>query len=270
MRAGGHFIGYITLGERVRGLPLVTEELEMLKTIGDQAAAGLLNLRLSGRLQAAKEMEAFQTISALFVHDLKNLASKLSLLMQNFSVHYDNPEFRADALHAISQSVEKLNTLCGRLSVMRQGVEIDPVETDLNDVVSKTIGDLKGLVKAPVVDSLNTVPRISMDPAQIQKVLTNLFLNAGDATQNGGDICVTTGTLNGWVVLTVSDTGCGMSKAFVDQSLFRPFQTTKDTGTGIGLFHAKMIVEAHQGRLEVESEEGKGTTFRVLLPIGRA
>jgi hypothetical protein len=69
------------------------------------------------------------------------------------------------------------------------------------------------------------------------------------------------------VELSVKDNGCGMSKEFVEQSLFRPFKTTKATGTGIGLFQSKMIVEAHNGRMEVESREGEGSTFRVLLPV---
>jgi signal transduction histidine kinase len=78
---------------------------------------------------------------------------------------------------------------------------------------------------------------------------------------------VTTEHQDGFIVLSVSDNGCGMSKEFVQNSLFRPFQTTKKQGMGIGLYHSKMIVEAHGGRMEVESEEGKGTTMRVLLPI---
>jgi len=65
----------------------------------------------------------------------------------------------------------------------------------------------------------------------------------------------------------VADNGCGMSQDFLNRSLFRPFQSTKKTGVGIGMFQSKMIVEAHGGRIEVESEQGKGSTFRVLLPI---
>ena len=81
-----------------------------------------------------------------------------------------------------------------------------------------------------------------------------------------GEICVTTACLHGWAVLSVQDTGCGMSREFMEQSLFQPFRTTKRQGLGIGLFQSKTIVEAHQGKIEVESEEGKGSTFRMLLP----
>ena len=78
---------------------------------------------------------------------------------------------------------------------------------------------------------------------------------------------VETSQNNGWAVLSVSDNGCGMNPEFLNHSLFRPFQTTKKNGLGIGLFQSKMIVEAHRGRIQVESQPGKGTTFRIILPI---
>jgi signal transduction histidine kinase len=118
-----------------------------------------------------------------------------------------------------------------------------------------------------LVKELRPLPKVRLDPAQIQKVLTNLVLNAREALGPGGTIRVETSRRNGWVVLGVSDNGCGMSAEFIQRSLFRPFQTTKKKGIGIGMFHSKMIVEAHRGRIEVESEPGKGTAFRVLLPI---
>ena len=67
--------------------------------------------------------------------------------------------------------------------------------------------------------------------------------------------------------MSVSDNGCGMTPEFMDKSLFRPFQTTKQDGFGIGLFHSKMIIEAHHGKIEVDSRPGGGTTFRVILPM---
>jgi signal transduction histidine kinase len=76
-----------------------------------------------------------------------------------------------------------------------------------------------------------------------------------------------TGSRPGWVWVSVADNGAGMSPEFVNQSLFRPFRSTKKGGIGIGMFLSKMIVEAHQGRIEVESQLGKGTVFKVLLPL---
>ena len=90
----------------------------------------------------------------------------------------------------------------------------------------------------------------------------------GVAGEFGGvEIQVETSRRNGWAVLTVADTGPGMNPEFMRNSLFRPFQTTKKKGIGIGMFLSKIIVEAHSGKIEVESEPGKGTTFRVLLPM---
>jgi signal transduction histidine kinase len=106
-----------------------------------------------------------------------------------------------------------------------------------------------------------------LDSEQIQKVLVNLVLNANDATGIDGKIAVSTAHRNEWAILAVTDNGAGMSKEFIAHSLFQPFQTTKSKGLGIGLFHSKTIIEAHQGRIEVESEPGHGSTFRVLLPI---
>ncbi len=111
------------------------------------------------------------------------------------------------------------------------------------------------------------MPKLSLDPEQIQKALTNLLLNAKEAIGDGEEIRVTTGRQDGWVELTVIDNGCGMCQEFMEECLFRPFKTTKNQGLGIGLFQSKMVVEAHKGRIEVESQEGKGSTFRVLLPV---
>ena len=93
------------------------------------------------------------------------------------------------------------------------------------------------------------------------------MLNARDAVSRGGEVRIETDQTNGWTILTVADNGCGMSADFLNRSLFRPFQTTKKNGLGIGMFQSKMIVEAHGGRIEVESEPGKGTVFRVYLPL---
>jgi signal transduction histidine kinase len=106
-----------------------------------------------------------------------------------------------------------------------------------------------------------------VDRDQFGSVITNLLLNARDAVGSGGEVRIETSQTDRWAILSVADNGCGMSPAFVRASLFRPFQTTKKKGLGIGMFQSKMIVEAHRGKIQVESEPGAGTTVRVILPL---
>jgi signal transduction histidine kinase len=127
-------------------------------------------------------------------------------------------------------------------------------------------GVLSARVETRISDGL---PLLLIDEEQMRKVLENLLINASEATGEDGHILVAAGERDGWVELSVSDNGVGMTREFMEKYLFKPFQTTKKQGMGIGLFHCKTIVEAHGGRIEVESEEGKGSTFRVMLPGGK-
>jgi putative PEP-CTERM system histidine kinase len=270
LAAGDQLLGVMAVGDRVSGLAFTVEDLDLLKCIGDQVGSHLLKIRLSHQLLQAKEMEAFQTMSAFFVHDLKNTAATLSLMLQNLPAHFEDPSFRQDALRGLAKSVSRMNDLIGRFNLLRQGLKLQPVESDLNDVVSTAMAGLSALpggAGTSVAKALSPMPKLRLDPEQIQKVVTNLLLNAIEAVNKGGEVRVSTGAEDGWGVITVSDNGCGMSPEFVNRSLFRPFQTTKIKGIGIGMFHSKMIVDAHRGRIEVASQLGQGTTFRVLLPL---
>lgn len=264
---GKELIGIMTLNDRMKGEPFSIEDFELLKTFADQTAVHLLNLRLSENLKKLKEAEAYQTMSAFMMHDLKNLASSLSLTMQNLPAHFENLEFRKDALHVIQQSILKINRMCQHLSMLSRKIELKPTEVSLNDLVLSTLSSLNGGSHISILHDLRPLPKVRIDPEQIQKVLTNLILNAKEAIGDRGEIRVTTDPRDGSILLCIEDNGCGMSKEFMEESLFRPFKTTKKEGMGIGLFHSKLIVEAHQGRIEVESEEGRGTTFRVFLPL---
>jgi putative PEP-CTERM system histidine kinase len=266
LSAGGENVGFLVLGSRPGGAPLSIEDRDLLETFADQAAGSVQGLRLSDRLLKAKEMEAFQSLSAFFVHDLKNLASKLSLTLQNLPAHYDDPEFRSDLLATIQRSVAKIEEMCRRLSPLSRTLEVRRAPGDLRQLVGSALSGLNGSLRAEVVPDLGATPPVALDPEQMQKVVLNLLLNANEAVREGGRIRVSTGRADRWAYLAVTDDGCGMSPEFMARSLFKPFRTTKGQGLGIGLFHSKTIVEAHRGRIEVESEEGRGTTFRVLLP----
>jgi putative PEP-CTERM system histidine kinase len=241
----------------------------LLKCIGIQVAARLLNLRLGEELVLAKQLEAFQVMSAFFVHDLKNVVSSLSLTLQNLPTHFDDAEFREDALNGIAASANRVNHLIGRLSILRNKLELKPVEFDLNRLVVEALESLNWVPEVELVRELRPVPRIFADAERLRDVVTNLLLNARDALERGGQIRVLTSQRDFHAVLSVTDNGCGMSPAFLRDSLFRPFHTTKKEGLGIGLFQSRIIVEAHGGSIQVESEPGKGSTFNVILPLPR-
>jgi signal transduction histidine kinase len=151
---------------------------------------------------------------------------------------------------------------------LRNKLELKPVESDLNQLVDETIENLNGVLGVELVKQFHPLPPIIIDREQLQNVVTNLLLNARDAVSRGGQIRVETSQCDGRAVLSVVDNGCGMSPEFVRNSLFRPFQTTKKKGLGIGMFQSKIIVEAHRGNIQVESAPGKGTKFGVTLPLG--
>jgi len=264
--AGGRFLGLMTLADRVDSQPFSEEEMDLLKTVADPIAANLLNHELGDRLLQVREMEAFQVMSAFFVHDLKNTASTLNLMLKNLPLHFDDPDFRADALRGLGKSVNHINELIGRLGMIREALELHRLPADLNQVVRDAVQPLNPPDTVTIQLDLAEVPQIAIDADQIRKVVSNLLHNAVDAMKSPGSIQIQTLRRRQWLVVSVRDTGCGMTPEFLNQSLFRPFQTTKNKGIGIGLFLSRRVIEAHGGKIEVQSTLGKGTTFQLFLP----
>ncbi|HVU28131.1 MAG TPA: ATP-binding protein, partial [Verrucomicrobiae bacterium] len=140
----------------------------------------------------------------------------------------------------------------------------------LNEVVEKTLDLLqpelenRGLtVKTKLARDLTPTP---IDATQIQQVLVNLVKNAAQAMTKNGTLILQTGENADGVWVSVSDTGGGIPQEQINR-IFEPFYTTKKKGTGLGLMIVQRIVRAHNGRIELESNVGKGTTFRVWLPL---
>jgi putative PEP-CTERM system histidine kinase len=265
--AGDRYLGLIILADRVNGVPYTVEELELLECIGDQVASSLLNLRLAKEIMLGKELEAFQTISAFFVHDLKNAASTLKLTLQNLPVHFDDPDFRQDTLRSIGATTNRINQIIERLGTLGSKLELRPSAVDLKLLVEQAIENVNGVPGIDFAKEFEPLPKFMADGEQLRSVVTNLLLNAREAVGESGRIEVKIGAQDGWAALSVSDDGCGMTPSFLRDSLFRPFKTTKKKGLGIGMFQSKMIIEAHHGSIRVKSDVGKGTTFQVLLPL---
>lgn len=267
LRVRDRWLGVVVLGDRVSGIPYTGEDFDLLQCVGDQIASALLNVRLTEEILRGRELEAFQTMSAFFVHDLKNVTSTLTLMLQNLPVHFDKREFREDALRGISKTIARINELISRFGALRRDLRVAGAPVNLNKVLEEAI---QSALLPPAVDLRLTgeaLPEVVGDREQLQSVVTNLLINAVDAIAGHGQIDVSTTQSPGWASISVSDNGCGMSADFMRDSLFRPFRSTKKNGLGIGMFQSKIIIEAHGGRLQVKSELGVGTTFGIMLPL---
>ena len=140
---------------------------------------------------------------------------------------------------------------------------------DINELINETIDkiSINDLHQMKIARRFGQIPLVSADPEEMNKVVHNLLLNACEALNGRGVIKVSTVANGGKVVVSVSDTGPGMTQEFVENGLFQPFRSTKKNGLGIGVYQCKTIVEAHNGRIEVDSKPGKGSTFSVHLPV---
>ncbi len=254
--------GFILLSEPLNpDEALNYEDYDLMKMLSRQATSVLLSLKLSAQLSAARELAALGKVSTFVVHDLKNHISNLSLMVDNAREHIDNPEFQTDMLETLDETICKIKNLIARLKNIKEKKVLNLATCDLTEIVrrgAKAGGAQPGSVRGePVLASI--------DAEEIEKVVHNLVLNAHEAGASNGSLTVDVG-IDETIFFEVTDEGCGMSQEFIRDRLFKPFQTTKPKGFGIGLFQCRQIIEAHGGEIEVASKVGEGTSFRVRLP----
>ena len=138
---------------------------------------------------------------------------------------------------------------------------------DLSTIVADATRLLKGGPRIAIGTEFAEGPAVLGDPDALLRVVQNVATNAVEALEGEGSVTITTGYEPGYALLTVRDTGCGMTEEFVRKSLFAPFRSTKKGGWGIGLYQVKGIIDGHGGQIEVTSKLGEGTTVRVRLPV---
>ena len=229
---------------------------------------------LIAREAESRQFASFVRISAMVSHDLKNAIAGLSMLVSNMEKQFHREEFRADAIDSLREATEKLKRTVARLSEPAKSLSgeyrLAARPTDLVPIIRRVLA-----TNAEPTRPLNEVEAhlperlvATVEPERVENVVENLVINALEAMGvKGGRLTVEAGQLEGdFVFFTVADTGVGMTEEFIKTRLYRPFSTTKNKGIGLGLFTCREVVEAHGGKLEVQSTPGAGTRFRVVLP----
>ncbi len=266
LKAGPQAIGWITLGPKSGGRPYDQQDLELIRSIAAHVTDRLQHLLLAEKLTMSREMEAFYEYTTFFLHDLKNFTSSLSLIVQNAERRGGDPEFQRAAMETVRATVQKMTSLIGKLTVLSRDPQPKRVSLDVNSIAAEVVKGFDRDAGARIVFETRPVPAVGADAEQLQQVLLNLVLNAREAMGADGTITIRTESDNATVTLSVEDNGCGMDHETIAK-LFRPFRTAKGRGLGIGLYQCRKIVEAHQGRLEVDSVPGKGSRFIIRLPV---
>ncbi len=243
------------------------EDHDLLKTVGQQLASYLALIDTSDALAHARQFEAYNRLSAFIVHDLKNLVAQLSLVVKNAERHKDNPEFIDDAMETLAHSVEKMNRL---LAQLRKGnVDASPLRfVELQTVLDDVVAQQNNALPIIKLDKTEEKLAVSVDQDKLVSIIGHLVQNAQEATAEDGWVKLCLYKSDNQAIIEVEDNGCGMDQHFIRERLFKPFDTTKgNAGMGIGVFEARQLVRGYGGQIEVESEPGKGTRFRLQLPL---
>ncbi|MGV1098253.1 PAS domain S-box protein [Thiovibrio sp. JS02] len=245
--------------------------------------------KLQAQLLQSQKMEAVGRLTSGVAHDFNNLLTTILSYSELSLMRLAKEDPLAEALRAIRDAGIRGAALTRQLLTFSRHQVVDVRVIDLNAMVT----NLSKMIRRLIHPDINFIVAVAASPAriladlhQIEQVLLNLAINARDAMPNGGELTVACGEEiidkeefssfasiepGHYVVLTVQDTGEGMSKA-VQEQIFEPFFTTKaqGKGTGLGLATAYGIVKQHSGYIVVESEPGAGTTFRLYFPMARA
>jgi len=264
LSTGRDLVGFVVLATARTHVDVNWEVTDLLKTAGRQAASFLGQMQAAESLLEARKFEAFNSMSAFVVHDLRTLVAQLTLMLKNFDRHQDNPEFQKDMLDTVRNVAARMNNLMLQLRVGTAPIEM-PKLVNLGDVVRR-IEQAKSLQGRPIgVEATPGILAVGHEE-RLEHVIGHLVQNAIDATASGGRVTVRAYGERGEAVVQVSDDGVGMTPEFVADRLFRPFQTTKAHGMGIGMYESQQYIQGLGGRILVESAPGAGTRVRITLP----
>ena len=258
-------IGFVVLARARTRVDVNWEVNDLLKTAGRQAASFLAQMQATEALLEVRKFDAFNRMSAFVVHDLKNIVTQLSLMMKNAQKHSQNPEFQRDMLMTVENSLDRMRQLMLQL---REGATPPGtnVGVDLVQIVRRIekIAQSRGRqLEFELEDHVGTRGQ----EERLERIIGHVVQNAFDATPASGQVKLTLSRKASQACIEVTDTGVGMTREFIRTRLFKPFQTTKQAGMGIGAYESFQYVQELGGKIEVDSELNRGTRVTMLLPL---
>lgn len=266
--------GVILLAPPRAAFALDREVLDLLRVLGREVAMFLAERRAAARLAEQRPLQDYARRFAFVAHDVKTVASQLTLLLANAEDNLQDPEFQHDMLLTVRSAADRINTLIARLRQPGEVMDAVPPEAAAG-VVS---GAIAPLARLRAIAAAQTHPvRIEEDaaapaglaaiaPERFDAALGHLLNNAAEASAPGEPVHIRLRGEAGRVQVDIVDHGSGMTPEFIRDELFRPLSTSKPRGSGIGAWQARELLCGAGGELAVLSRPGAGTTMRVILP----
>ena len=257
--------GFVLLVQPRSAIKLNWEVIDLLKIAGNQAASYMAQDEASNALMVARQFESFNRMSTFVVHDLKNLVSQLSLLMANAERHKSNPAFQQDMLETVDFSVQKMKLLLQKLS--RSVTPEHAGALSIERVLRQAVALKAAFEPTPTLKVLDPGLTVLADWERLERVVGHLIQNAIEATAKDGRVDIELSREGEGVLVQIADNGEGMTEEFIRERLFKPFESTKSAGMGIGVFESQEYIRELGGVLDVSSTPGQGTVFKILLPL---
>lgn len=262
---GEKLLGLVLLGRPRAAIELDWEVRDLLKTASSQASSYLAQMQATEALLESRKFDAFNRMSAFVVHDLKNIVTQLSLMVKNAKRLKDNPEFQQDMLDTVENSLEKMRQLMLQL---REGEKPHGLSSgvDLETIVKRLAAAASSKGRTLEVHIGSKVSTRGHDE-RVERVLGHVVQNAFDASDVQESVTLDLDQVGSSARVVITDRGCGMTEEFIRQKLFRPFQTTKNSGMGIGAYESYQYLKELGGSIRVESQPNVGTIVTILLPL---
>jgi putative PEP-CTERM system histidine kinase len=244
------------------------EDHDLLRTVGRHVGMHINQAESDKRLAESGQFGTYNRLTAFLMHDLNNLIAQQSLVVSNAERFRDNPKFVDDAIDTIANSVSRMKRLMVQLT---RGFKTPKTRsTNLQEALTSAVQRSSALNPEATLLDLDHSIQVMADSERLTTVFEHLIRNAQDATVDNGQIEIAVSVANELVLVSISDTGEGMSAEFIRERLFRPFDSTKGShAMGIGAYQVREYARMLGGRLEVSSITGKGTTFVLTLPVAK-
>lgn len=270
-KRGDDLIGFFCLSHKGGGDIFNHYDLYILQTISNQIVMTLENINLYRKIEHSKRMASIGMMASALAHEIKNPLAPIKTYIQNLPNHMEDNEFIKKITTVIPREVDKISNLLNEMRDFANPPKLNIAMTNLHNLIDSRLSFLENEFLQKKIEVIKYYYRdqidIEADPIQLERVFTNLFLNAINAMPHGGNLTITTEIeANRMVLIKIADTGIGIEREDLPH-IFEPFFSKGEhKGSGLGLAITHQIIKEHGGSIHVESIVGKGTTFSLYFP----